>query len=90
MLSAMSEGRPPRQLRPLDELPSRLTTRQRKKLERRAAERRRITPQAFLLRVKAVAEARRQHDKAAMIGALEDLASAALAWANYIRKTGQM
>jgi hypothetical protein len=56
-------------------------------MERRARERRRVTPQAFLLRVKAVMDARRQADKWATIGALEDLASACLAWASYIRKT---
>ncbi len=86
----MTDGDPPRRLQPLSQRPSSLTTRQRNTLERRGIERRRVTPQAFALRVRAVAAARAQNDKWALIGALEDLASACLGWANYIRKTGKL
>ncbi len=68
--------------------PPALTTRQLKRLELRGRERRRITPQAFALRVRAVGVARQQHDRWAMVGALEDLASASMAWANHIRQRG--
>lgn len=70
-------------------IPSDLTPTQRGRLERRGRERRRITTAVFTLRVKAVLVARTERDRRATIGALEDLASACLAWASHLRKTGE-
>lgn len=71
-----------------------LTARQIRRLEQRAKERRRITPQALALRFKAVWVAYRQAvvygDRQALIGELENCASACMAWARYIRSTHRL
>lgn len=80
----------PERVRSPYEQDSDITAAQLRRLEKRSRERRRVTPQALALRVAAVANARRAGDKWATIGALEDLASAALAWASFIRRTSQL
>ena len=68
-----------------------LTASQIRRLERRAKERRRITPQALALRFKAVARAyqraRETGELQPLVGELENAASACMAWARYIRAT---
>lgn len=67
-----------------------LTASQIRRLEQRGKERRRITPKALAGRVLAVAEAYKQGDARALCGELDNLASAAMAWARYIRATKRL
>lgn len=64
-----------------------LTAGQLRRMEKRARERRRLTPQALGLRVYAVHVAYNKGDLTALCGELENLASACMAWARYIRST---
>lgn len=77
---------------------SELTPRQRAALQARGLERRKVTPKALLARVAVVIDAyraiakTRRADMAAgldldviLVGALEDLASAAYSWSRYVR-----
>lgn len=88
------QGRPPRMLTGSLSPGEDLTAAQRLRLERRAKERRRVTPKALSLRVEAVAEAyieaQRTGDRQALVGALENLASACMAWARWIRSTHRL
>lgn len=67
-----------------------LTAAQLRRMEKRSRERRRLTPQALALRVQAVAQAYTRGDLTALCGELENLASACIAWARYIRSTRRL